>query len=193
MNPKVDGYLRKAKKWREELKELRRIILNSELTEEVKWRIPCYTSGGKNVLLINGFKEFCALSFVKGALLKDVKGILVRPGEHTQAGRWIKFTGVQHIVEMEPILKAYIDEAIRVEKAGLKVKLKKTSEYKIPQELQDKFDKMPALKTAFKALTPGRQRGYILHFSSAKQSATRASRIEKCVRRILKGEGLNDE
>jgi len=191
MNSKVDGYLRKAKKWQKELKELRRIVLGCDLTEEVKWRIPCYTFQKRNVVLINGFKEFCALAFVKGALLKDASGILVRPGEHTQAGRMIRFTSVREITALEPVLKAYVCEAIEAEKAGLRVLPKKTPE-PIPEELKNKFAKVPALKTAFHALTPGRQRAYVLYFSAAKQSSTRESRIEKCTPRILDGKGMND-
>jgi uncharacterized protein YdeI (YjbR/CyaY-like superfamily) len=192
MNPQVDGYLRRNKNWPQEMRELRRIVLDCPLTEEMKWRNPCYTSENRNVVLIHGFKEYCALLFMKGSLLKDAKGILVRPGEHTQAGRQIRFTSVGQIVEMEPILKAYIHEAIEVEKSGLKVKLKKTADYKMPAELKKKLNEDPALKTAFAALTPGRQRAYILYFSSAKQSKTREVRIEKCTRQILKGKGLDD-
>jgi len=190
MNPKVDGYLRKAKKWQAEFKKLRRIILDCGLTEELKWGKPCYTFQNSNIVIIQGFKEFCALLFCKGALLKDPNGILKRFG--WQAARRIPFTNVREIVEMEPSLKAYIREAIEAEKAGLKVTLKKNPE-PIPEELQNKLDEIPALKTAFKALTPGRQRGYILYFSGAKQSKTRESRVEKCMPRILNGKGLNDQ
>jgi uncharacterized protein YdeI (YjbR/CyaY-like superfamily) len=193
MNPKVDGYLRKSKKWHEELQKLRMIVLGSQLTEEVKWRVPCYTFQKNNVVLLGRFKECCVLNFVKGALLKDPNGVLVKPGENTQAGRWIKFTSVREIVEMKTILKAYINEAIEVEKAGVKVNFKKTSEFKIPEEFQTKLDEIPALKTAFAALTPGRQRAYILYFSAAKQSKTRESRVEKCMKQILNGKGLDDE
>lgn|ERR1041385_293039 len=189
MNPKVDEFLRKAKKWQEEMKQLRRISLACGLTEELKWGKPCYTFQNTNVVIIQGFKEFCALLFCKGALLKDPKGTLKKFG--WQAARRIPFTNVREIVEMEPILKAYIDEAIEAEKAGLKVILKKNPE-PIPEELQNKLDEIPALKAAFKALTPGRQRGYILYFSGAKQSKTRESRIRKCMPQILKGKGLND-
>jgi uncharacterized protein YdeI (YjbR/CyaY-like superfamily) len=192
MNPKVDGYFMKAKKWQEELKALRRIILDCQLNEEVKWRHPCYTLQGKNVVLINEFKEYCALLFIKGALLKDAERILVEIGENTQSGRSIRFTHVREIVEMEPILKAYIREAVDVEKSGLKVRLKKTAEFKIADEFKKKLEEIPALKTAFDALTPGRQRGYLLYFSGAKQSKTRESRVEKCMRQILKGKGLDD-
>jgi uncharacterized protein YdeI (YjbR/CyaY-like superfamily) len=192
MNPKVDGFLRKAKKWREELQKLRAIVLDCGLTEEVKWRQPCYTFQGRNIALIHGFKEYCALLFFNGALLKDAKGILEKPGENTQAGRRIPFTSVREIVKMESTLEAYIHEAIEVEKAGLKVKLKKTREFVIPEEFQNKLDEMAALKTAFDALTPGRQRAYILHFSAAKQSKTRASRVEKWMQQILDGKGIDD-
>jgi uncharacterized protein YdeI (YjbR/CyaY-like superfamily) len=192
MNPKVDGFLRKAKKWREELHKLRAIVLDCGLTEEVKWRQPCYTFQGRNIALIHGFKEYCALLFFNGALLKDAKGILEKPGENTQAGRRIPFTSVREIVKMESTLKAYIHEAIEVEKAGLKVKLKKTREFVIPEEFQNRLDEMPALKAAFDALTPGRQRAYILHFSAAKQSKTRASRVEKWMQQILDGKGIAD-
>jgi uncharacterized protein YdeI (YjbR/CyaY-like superfamily) len=193
MNPKVDVYLRKAKKWKEELDTLRRLILECRLTEELKWGKPGYTFQKSNIVIIIPLKECCALMFCKGALLKDPNGLLLRPGENTQAGRWIKFTGVREIVEMETILKAYIYEAIEVEKAGLEVNYKKTSEFKIPEEFQNKLDKIPALKTAFEALTPGRQRAYILYFSSAKQSKTRESRVEKWMQQILSGKGLNDQ
>jgi uncharacterized protein YdeI (YjbR/CyaY-like superfamily) len=192
MNPKIDAFLRRAKKWQAELKELRRIVVDSPLTEELKWRQPCYTFQKSNVLIISGFKECCVLSFIKGALLKDAQGILVKPGPNSQSARVIRFTNVRQIVKLEPILKAYIDEAIEVEKAGLKVKFKKITQHKIPAELQDKFDEIPSLKTAFRALTPGRQRAYLLYFSAAKQSKTRESRIEKCKQRILKGKGLDD-
>jgi len=190
MNPKVDAYLSKAKKWQEELEKLRRIILDCQLTEEFKWGVPCYTFQKSNIVLMHVFKEYCALLFVKGALLRDAKGILVRQTENTQAGRQIRFTNVREIVEMEPILKAYIYEAIEVEKAGLKVSFKKTTEFIIPEEFQHKLDEIPALKTAFDALTPGRQRAYLLYFSAPKQSKTRESRVEKCMQQILNGKGL---
>ncbi len=189
MNPKVDGFLTKAKKWQEEMKKLRRISLGCGLTEELKWGKPCYTFQTSNIVIIQGFKEFCALMFCKGALLKDTNGILKKFG--WQAARRIPFSNVREIVEMEPILKAHIHEAIEAEKAGLKVRLKKKPE-PIPEELQDKLNEIPALKTAFDGLTPGRQRGYILYFSGAKQSKTRASRVKKCMPQILKGKGLND-
>jgi uncharacterized protein YdeI (YjbR/CyaY-like superfamily) len=189
MNPKVDGYLRKAKKWQEEMTRLRRISLDSGLTEELKWGKPCYTFQTSNIVIIQGFKEFCALLFCKGALLKDPNGILKKFG--WQAARRIPFSNVREIVEMEPILKAYLHEAIEAEKAGLKVRLKKKPE-PIPKELQDKLDEIPTLKAAFDGLTPGRQRGYILYFSAAKKSKTRESRVEKCMPQILKGKGLDD-
>ncbi|WCK55998.1 YdeI/OmpD-associated family protein [Aneurinibacillus sp. Ricciae_BoGa-3] len=191
MNPKVDVYLSKAKKWQEEMEKLRMIILDCGLSEELKWRIPCYTFQKNNIVMIQGFKEYCALGFFKGALLNDANGILIKPGENTQAGRQIRFTNVREIVEMEPILKAYIYEAIEVEKAGLKANFKKNPE-PIPEEFQNKLDEIPALKTAFDALTPGRQRAYILYFSAPKQSKTRESRVEKCMQQILNGKGLND-
>jgi uncharacterized protein YdeI (YjbR/CyaY-like superfamily) len=187
MNPKVDAYLRKAKKWQKETEKLRMIILDCGLTEEFKWGKPCYTFQKSNVVIIQGFKEFCALLFCKGALLNDPKSILKQFG--WQAARRIPYTNVREIVEMESILKAYIHEA--KEKADLEVELKKDPE-PIPEEFQNKLDGIPALKTAFDALTPGRQRGYILYFSGAKQSKTRESRVEKCMRQILNGKGLND-
>src|SRR6266481_388070 len=193
MNPKVDGYLRKAKKWQEEMEKLRRIILDCQLTEELKWGKPCYSFQKSNIVIIQGFKEFCALLFCKGALLNDANGILKKPGENTQAARRIPFTNVREIVEMEPILKAYIYEAIEVEKAGLKVNFTKNTELIFPEEFQNKLDENPALKTAFDALTPGRQRAYNLYFSAPKQSKTRESRVGKCMPQILKGKGLNDE
>ena len=192
MNPKVDFYFRKSKKWQEELAELRTIVLDCGLTEELKWGVPCYTFQKSNVVLIHGFKEYCALLFFKGALLNDADGILIQQTKNVQAGRQIRFTNVREIVKMKPILKAYIYEAIEVEKAGLKVNFKKTTEFKIPEEFQNKLDEIPALKTAFYALTPGRQRAYILYFSAPKQSKTRASRVEKCMQQILNGKGLND-
>jgi uncharacterized protein YdeI (YjbR/CyaY-like superfamily) len=192
MNPKVDFYFKKAKQWREEYEELRTIALDCPLTEELKWGCPCYTFEKRNIVLIHGFKEYCALLFFKGVLLKDAKGILIQQTENVQAGRQIRFTNVREIVKMEPVLKAYIREAIEVEKAGLKVVMKKNPE-PIPEEFQKKIDELPALKTAFAALTPGRQRAYILHFSGAKQSKTRTSRVEKWIPQILDGKGLDDE
>ncbi|SFD65662.1 Uncharacterized conserved protein YdeI, YjbR/CyaY-like superfamily, DUF1801 family [Bacillus sp. OV194] len=192
MNPKVDEFLSKAKKWKGEYEKLRNIVLDCELTEEFKWMHPCYTFEKKNIVLIHGFKEYCALLFHKGALLKDAHGILIQQTENVQAARQIRFTNVQEIVEMETILKAYIYEAIEVEKAGLEVNFKKNTEFIIPEEFQNKLDEIPALKTAFDALTPGRQRAYILYFSAPKQSKTRESRVEKCMQQILNGKGLND-
>jgi uncharacterized protein YdeI (YjbR/CyaY-like superfamily) len=189
MNPQVDEYLRKAKKWQPEMEKLRRISLGCGLTEELKWGKPCYTFQKSNIVIIQGFKEFCALLFCKGVLLRDSNRILKKFG--WQAARRIPFTNVREIVEMEPILKAYIHEAKEAEKAGLKVNFEKNPEL-IPEELQNKLDEIPALKTAFAALTPGRQRGYILYFSAAKQSKTRESRVERCMQQILKGKGLND-
>ena len=209
MNPKVDFFFNKAKKWHEEFEKLRMLILDCGLIEELKWGQPCYSrptgsspsvparAGGRtfqkrNIVLIHGFKEYCALLFFKGALLNDANGILIQQTKNVQAARQIRFTNVRQIVKMEPILKAYIFEAIEVEKAGLKVPLKKTTDFKIPEEFQNKLDKIPALKTAFYALTPGRQRAYIFYFSQPKQSKTRQSRVEKCMKQILKGKGLND-
>jgi len=192
MNPKVDFYFNKAGKWQEEIKKLRMIILDCGLTEELKWGCPCYTFQKSNIVLIHVFKEYCALLFFKGALLNDPNGILIQQTENVQAARQVRFTNAEEIVEMEPVLKAYIYEAIEVEKAGLKVDLKKPAEFKIPVEFQKKLDEIPALKTAFDALTPGRQRTYILHFSQPKQSKTRESRVEKCMQQILNGKGLND-
>ncbi|MEC2177772.1 YdeI family protein [Bacillus subtilis] len=191
-NPKVDEFLSKAKKWKEEFEKLRTIILDCELTEDFKWMHPCYTYNNKNVVLIHGFKEYCALLFHKGALLQDAHGILIQQTENVQAARQIRFTNVQEINELENILKAYIHEAIEVEKAGLKVEVNKNIELNIPEELQNKFDEIPALKTAFEALTPGRQRAYTLYFSQAKQSKARESRVEKYVQKILDGKGLKD-
>ena len=192
MNPKVDEFLSKAKKWKEEYETLRNIVLDCELTEEFKWMNPCYTFEKKNIVLIHGFKEYCALLFPKGALLQDAHGVLIQQTENVQGARQIRFTNVQEIAEKEAVLKAYIYEAIEVEKAGLKVKAKKPEELIIPDELQHKFDEIPALKDAFTTLTPGRQRAYILYFSAAKQSKTRESRVKKCIPNILNGKGLND-
>ena len=191
-HPKVDVFLHKSTKWRNEFSKLRTIILDLPLTEELKWGKPCYTFQNANIVLIHGFKEYCALLFFKGSLLHDPNGILIQQTENVQAARQIRFTNVRQIVGMEPVLKAYIHEAIEVEKAGLKVALKKSSEFTIPGELQKKLDAIPALKSAFDALTPGRQRGYILYFSAPKQSKTRESRIGKCIPQILNGKGLND-
>jgi uncharacterized protein YdeI (YjbR/CyaY-like superfamily) len=193
LNPQVDEYLKKAKKWQEESKKLRRIILDCGLTEESKWGKPCYTFQNSNVVIIQGFKEYCALLFCKGALLKDAHRILIQQTENVQAARQIRFTNVPEIIELEPIVKAYVHEAVEVEKAGLEVNYKKTSEFTIPEELQNKLRELPALKTAFESLTPGRQRAYILYFSAPKQSKTRESRIEKYRQKILDGKGLDDE
>ncbi|MGP8253541.1 MAG: YdeI/OmpD-associated family protein [Terracidiphilus sp.] len=192
-SPKVDAFIGDAKKWQEELKRLRAILLDSELTEEFKWRQPCYTFQGKNVAILHGLKESCALGIFKGALLKDVHGVLTAPGPNTQSGRWIKFTSVREIAEMKSVLKAYLREAIEVEKSGLKVKLRKTSDLEFPEELQTMLDEFPDFKTAFEALTPGRQRAYIYHFSAPKQTKTRESRVLKCMPQILKGKGLLDQ
>ncbi len=192
MNPKVDFYFSKAR-WQKELEQLRMIVLDCGLTEELKWGVPCYSFQKANIVLIHVFKEYCALLFFKGALLHDANGILIQQTQHVQAGRQIRFTSVKEIVGMKAILKAYIYEAIEVEKAGLKVDFKKTTEFTMPEEFQKKLDKTPALKTAFNALTPGRQRGYLLHFSAPKQSKTRESRVEKCMQQILNGKGLNDQ
>ena len=191
-NPKVDFFFNKTGRWRAEFGKLRTIILECGLTEELKWGKPCYTFQKSNIVLIHGFKEYCALLFIKGALLKDAKGILIQQTENVQAARQVRFTNVRQIVKIEHILKSYIREAIEVEKAGLEVNYKKTSEFKIPDGFQNKLNAIPALRTAFDALTPGRQRGYILYFSGAKQSQTRESRIEKCMPQILKRKGLDD-
>ena len=191
-NPKVDFFFSKAKKWKEEFERLRAIVLDCGLSEELKWGKPCYTFQKSNIVLIHGFKDYRALLFFKGALLKDVKGILVQQTENVQAARQVRFTNVREIVKMEPVLKAYIKEAIEVERAGLNVTYKKTSEFKVPEEFQNKLDEIPALKAAFDALTPGRQRGYLFYFSQAKQSKTRESRVEKCMQQILSRKGLDD-
>ena len=191
-NPNVDFYFKKADKWKEEFKTLRSIVLDCPLSEELKWGHPCYTFQKTNIVLMHGFKEYCALLFFKGALLKDAKGILIQQTKNVQAGRQIRFTHVREIVKMKAVLKAYIEQAVEVEKAGLKVQFKKNPE-PVPEEFQKKLVEIPALKTAFAALTPGRQRGYILYFSAAKQSKTRESRVEKCMQQILNGKGLDDE
>ena len=197
-NPKVDWFFTKATKWQAEYEELRMLVLDCGLTEELKWGCPCYSfpapAGRKdtNIVLIHGFKEYCALLFFKGALLKDAKNILIQQTKNVQAARQIRFTNIGEIIKMKSTLKAYIYEAIEVEKAGLKVPLKKTKEFNMPEEFQNVLDDMPELKTAFAALTPGRQRGYLLHFSAAKQSKTREARIEKYIPQILNGKGLDD-
>jgi uncharacterized protein YdeI (YjbR/CyaY-like superfamily) len=192
MNPKVDFFFNRAKQWQEEFEKLRNVVLDCGLTEELKWGVPCYTFEKRNIVLIHGFKEYCALLFFKGALLKDAKGILIQQTKNVQAARQIRFTKVREIVKLKPILKAYIYEAIEVERADLKVPLKKTKEFDVPAEFQNKLNKNPSLKRAFNALTPGRQRGYLLYFSAPKQSKTREARVEKYMPQILKVKGLND-
>jgi uncharacterized protein YdeI (YjbR/CyaY-like superfamily) len=192
-NSKIEAYLEETPRWREALEKLRRIALACPLTEEAKWGKPCYTFQDSNVVLLIGFKAYCAVLFCKGALLKDPEGILVKPGENTQAARQLRFTDVRAIDKMAPVLKAYLHEAIAVEKAGLEVKYRKNTDLKFPVEFEDKLAKNPALKAAFGALTPGRQRAYNIFFTAAKQSKTRESRIEKCLPKILKGEGINDD
>jgi uncharacterized protein YdeI (YjbR/CyaY-like superfamily) len=193
MAPSVDAFFSNSEKWQEEMEQLRAICLDCGLTEELKWGQPCYTFHQRNIVIIGELKDHCALSFFKGALLYDTEGILLKPGEHTQSGRWAKFSSVEEIIELAPTLKAYIYEAIEVEKAGLRVVLKATADYPIPEELQVKLDAIPALKTAFYKLTPGRQRGYLLHFSAPKQSKTREARVEKYIPQILSGKGLLDD
>jgi uncharacterized protein YdeI (YjbR/CyaY-like superfamily) len=196
MNPKVDFYFNKAGKWQEAIEELRRIVLDCELTEELKWGVPTYTFpfGGRkrNIVLIHVFNEYCALLFMKGVLLRDEHGILIQQTEHVQVARQIRFTNAREIRELEPVLKAYIREAIEVEKTGLKAPMKKTSEFEMPEEFQQKLEEDTTLKRAFEALTPGRQRGYLLYFSAAKQAKTREARIEKNREKILSGKGLDD-
>lgn len=192
MNPKVDFYFTKAKKWQAEIEHLRRIVLDCQLTEELKWGVPCYSLQKNNIVLIHVFKDYCAFLFFKGALLSDLEGILVTQTENVQSARQIRFTDAQEILEMEAVLKIYIFEAIEVEKAGVKVDFKKTTEFNMPEEFLRKLEQNPGLMTAFEALTPGRQRGYLLYFSAAKQSKTRDSRIEKYTQQILEGKGLDD-
>lgn len=191
-NPKVDFYFRKAEKWQAELENLRTIILDCGLTEELKWGVPCYTAGKGNVVLIHAFKDYCAMLFVKGALLTDPEGILVQQTENVQGGRQIRFSALRDIVDMERTIKAYVHEAVEIEKAGLKVALKKVADFDMPEEFGKKLDEMPTLRTAFEALTPGRQRAYLLHFGSAKQAKTREARIEKYIPHILDGKGMDD-
>ncbi|MBN1116929.1 MAG: YdeI/OmpD-associated family protein [Bacteroidales bacterium] len=207
MNPKVDHYLSdgcgrcplgstpqcKVHNWTEELKQLRMNILDCGLTEDLKWGVPCYTFQKKNVLLLSAFKEYCSVGFFKGVLLKDSKGILTKPGENSQAVRQFRFTSVKEIIEKETVLKAFIHQAVEIEKAGLKINFKAKKDLIYPDEFHNKLDEIPALKTAFNALTPGRQRAYILYFSAPKQSETRKSRVEKCMPQILNGKGLNDQ
>ena len=192
MNPKVDWFFAKDTHWQKEYEKLRKIILDCGLIEELKWGCPCYTFENTNIVLIHGFKEYCALLFFKGALLNDPNGILIQQTKNVQSARQIRFTNAREIVKMEKILKAYVYEAIEVERAGLKVKLKKTSEFKIPEEFQKRLNKSTALKKAFDALTPGRQRAYIFYFSQAKQSKTREARVEKYLKQILNGKGIDD-
>jgi len=192
MNPKVDIFLSKTDKWHDEMKQLRTIILNCELTEGLKWGKPCYTFQNKNIVIIQGFKEYCALLFFKGVLLNDPDDILIRTGENTEVGRQIRFTDVRQIIGMETTLKAYIYDAVEIEKAGLKVETKKLTEFVIPKEFQIKLDEIPILKAAFNALTAGRQRAYLFYFSAPKQSKTREARIEKYIPHILNGKGLNE-
>ena len=192
-NPKIDAYLKRAKAWQEEQTKLRAIILGCGLAEELKWGCPCYTFEDTNIVLIHAFNDYCAVLFFKGALLKDPKNVLIQQTKNVQSARQIRFTSVRDVTETEATLKAYVREAIEVEKAGLKVELKKTDEFEMPEEFQYKLEENPALKKAFEALTPGRQRAYLLHFSSAKQTKTRVARIEKCAPQILKGKGLDDK
>lgn len=190
--PEVDEYLSGINQWQDETRELRRILLDCELTEELKWRQPCYTFQESNLVIIQGFKDYCAVMFFKGALLKDAQDVLVRPGKRTQAGRQIRFTTVREVEEMEAVLRSYVQEAKEVERAGLIVELKKTSDFPVPGEFQTRLDEMPSLQKAFEGLTPGRQRAYLHYFSDAKRSKTRESRVERYIQRILDGKGLND-
>jgi len=192
-NPKVDFYFEKAQQWQEEFGKLRTIVLDNELTEELKWGCACYTFQGKNIVLIHGFKEYCALLFMKGALLKDPNNILIQQTENVQAARQIRFTSIKEIEALESALKSYVQDAIAVEKSGLKVELKKETDLVFPEEFQKKLNENPALQTAFSGLTPGRQRAYNMYFSEPKQSTTRAARVEKCIAQILNGKGLNEQ
>ncbi len=192
MNPKVDARISGERQWKEEFKKLREIVLDCELAEELKWGQPCYCSGGKNIVLIHGFKEYCALLFMKGSLLEDPKGILIQQTENVQAGRQIRFTALQEIVKLEKTLKAYVRAAIEVERSGRKVELKKEADYEMPVELKLRLDRDRALKAAFEALTPGRRKGYMFYVSQAKQASTRESRVEKCVPKIMDGLGYDD-
>lgn len=193
MNPKVNFFFEKAGQWQEEYEQLRMIVLDCGLTEELKWGVPCYTYQNSNVVLIHGFKEYCALLFHKGALLKDPDNLLIQQTENVQAARQMRFTNIRDIIDQQSQIRAFIHEAIDVEKAGLKVEFKKTKEYIVPEEFQSRLDESPDLKKAFEALTPGRQRGYLLHFAQPKQSKTRTSRVEKCIPLIFEGKGLNDK
>lgn len=192
MNPKVDFYFEQNEQWQKEIRKLRSIILDCGLTETLKWGCPCYTYQNKNVVLIHVFKEYCAILFFKGALLSDTHGLLIQQSENVQAARQLRFTNLKQVNSQEAFIKAYVYEAIEVEKAGLQVKMKTTSDFKVPEEFRQKLDKMPALKKAFEALTPGRQRGYLFYFSQAKQSKTREARVEKYIKQILAGKGLDD-
>lgn len=193
MNPSTDWFFTKASKWQEEYSELRTLVLDCGLTEQLKWGCPCYTIGKNNIVLIHGFKDYCALLFMQGALIKDTKGILIQQTENVQSARQIRFTNIKEIIKNRSTINAYIKEAIKIDKAGLKVELKKTTEYKIPEEFQTVLNDMPELKAAFQSLTPGRQRGYLLYFSAPKQSKTRETRIEKYLQQILDGKGLEDK
>lgn len=192
MNPEVDWFFDKARQWQKEFVTLRSIVLDCGLIEQLKWGVPCYTFKNNNILLMHGFKDYCALLFHKGVLLQDAHGILIQQTENVQTARQIRFTSIREIIDQESILKSYIYEAIEVEKAGLKVELKKTDEFAMPEEFKALLNENSEIKAAFEALTPGRQRGYLLHFSQAKQSKTRVSRIEKNIPKILIGKGLND-
>ncbi|MFZ1754063.1 MAG: YdeI family protein [Caldilineaceae bacterium] len=192
MNPAVDFYFRKADQWKAEFEKLRTIILECDLSEELKWGHPCYALEGSNIVLMHGFKEYCALLFMKGALMQDPNGILVQQTKNVQSARQIRFTNLQEIEAMEAVLKAYVAEAVRVEKAGLQVEFKQSTDFEFPEEFINKLEEVPGLQDAFEALTPGRQRGYLLYFSGAKQSKTRTARIEKYVPHILEGKGIND-
>lgn len=192
MNPKVNWFFEKSTKWQEAYQELRDLALSFELTEELKWGCPCYTIGKSNIFLIHGFKDYCALLFMQGALLKDTKNILIQQTENVQSARQLRFANIEEILKCKSTIKSYIKEAIELDKAGLKVELKKTTEYKIPDEFQSAINEISELKIAFEALSPGRQRGYLLYFSSAKQSKTRNERVEKYIPKILDGKGLED-
>ena len=192
MNPKVNFFFNEAKQWKKEFEKLRTIALSTELVEDLKWGCPCYTYEGKNIFLIHGFNEYCALLFFKGALMKDPDHILIQQSKNVQAARQIRFTDVKQINDMEQVLRAYMFEAVEIEESGAKVEMKKTKEFEMAEEFQNKLDENPALQKAFKALTPGRQRAYLLHISSAKQSKTREARIEKCIPQIMEGIGLKD-
>jgi len=192
LNPKVDTYVERLKNWVEEVRELRTICLDSALGEDLKWGVPCYTLDGRNVVLIHSFKEYCALLFFKGALLKDAKGILIQQTDNVQAARQVRFKDVGEIRKLKTVLKAYIAEAAKVEQSGVKVEFKKTEEFSVPEEFQSRLDEMLELRSAFEALTPGRRRAYLLHFSSAKQSKTRTARVLKAIPDILSGKGLDD-